>query len=135
MKKTIAAGLTLALLLSPSAANAQTSISCMYMLLRVYHAELDYCKVRLPTEREDRYSRLRAGMERFIRANAKVNAEKLIAGIADKEKQAINGLKSCASDDFKLARQAIDQMTDFSNEKVVNDNLKFVRDPQTGTCG
>jgi hypothetical protein len=134
-KKIIASLLATTFVLSATAAQAQTSISCMYMLLRVYHAELDRCKVSLPAEREDRYKRMRASMEKFIRANAKVDPEKIIAGIADNEKRAVASLSSCNSDDFKLARQAIDQMTDFSNEKVVNDNLAYARDPQSGTCG
>jgi len=134
-KKIVASLLACAFLFSTTAAQAQASISCMYMLLRVYHAELDHCKVSLPIEREDRYMRLRANMEKFIRANAKVDPEKIIAGIADNEKRAVASLTSCNSDDFKLARQAIDQMTDFSNEKVVNDNLAYKRDPQSGSCG
>lgn len=139
MKKTLISGLMpglmVVLLLASSVANAQTSIACMYMLLRVYHAEIDYCRVALPKEREDRYQRMRAAMEKFIRANAKNDPEAMIAGIADNEKRAIAGLASCQSDDFKLARQAIDQLTDFTNEKMVNDTLKFARDPQRGSCG
>jgi hypothetical protein len=135
MKKTFISGLLAGLLLAPSVANAQTSVACMYMLLRVYHAELDYCRVALPKEREDRYQRMRAAMEKFIRANAKNDPDALISGIASNEKRAISGLSSCQSEDFKLARQAIDQLTDFSNEKMVNDTLKFARDPQRGSCG
>ena len=135
MKKMIARLLAAAVLFVPAAANAQASVSCMYMLLRVYHAELDHCRVALPNDREARYSRMRTGMEKFIRDNAKVDPEKLIAGIADNEKRAISGLTSCQSDDFKLARQAIDQMTDLSNERMVIDTLKIPRDPQSGSCG
>jgi hypothetical protein len=105
------------------------------MLLRVYHAELDHCRVSLPKEREDRYQRMRTAMEKFIRANAKNDADKMIAGIADNEKRAVAGLASCQSEDFKLARQAIDQLTDFSNEKTVTETLKVPRDPQRGSCG
>jgi hypothetical protein len=135
MKKTIARLFAAAVLFVPAAANAQSSVSCMYMLLRVYHAELDHCRVALPNDREARYSRLRAGMEKFIRDNAKVDPEKLIAGIAENEKRAIAGLTSCQSDDFKLARQAIDQMTDLSNERMMSETLKIPRDPQSGSCG
>ena len=92
-------------------------------------------RVSLPKEREDRYQRMRAAMEKFIRANAKRDPEAMIAGIANNEKRAIAGLTSCQSDDFKLARQAIDQLTDFSNERQVNETLKVPRDPQRGTCG
>ena len=123
------------LLLASTAAQAQASISCMYMLLRVYHAELDYCKVALPKAREDRYSRMKSGMETFIHANAKVNADKLIAGIDDNIKRALAGLKSCNSDDFKLAGQAMDQLTEPDNEKNVLESLKYARDPQAGSCG
>jgi len=135
MKKAFAPALMIGLLFGSPLAHAQTSIACEYMLLRVYHAELDHCRVALPKEREDRYLRMRAAMEKFIRANAKNDAEKMIAGIADNEKRAIAGLSSCQSDDFKLARQAIDQLTDFSNEKTVTETLKVPRDPQRGSCG
>jgi hypothetical protein len=136
IRKPIAGCLAAAVMLVPAVANAQNaSVACMYMLLRVYHAELDHCKVSLPKERESRYLRMRANMETYIRANAKVDPEKIIAGIDATEKKAIAGLTSCQSDDFKLARQAIDQLTDFSNEHVVNETLKIPRDPQSGSCG
>ena len=135
MKKALIFGLVIGLWLAPSLAQAQTSIACEYMLLRVYHAELDHCRVALPKEREDRYQRMRAAMEKFIRANGKNDPEAMIAGIADNEKRAIAGLASCQADDFKLARQAIDQLTDFSNEKTVSETLKVPRDPQRGSCG
>ena len=135
MKKALFSSLTIALLLGSSMASAQTSVACEYMLLRVYHAEMDHCRVALPKEREDRYQRMRAAMEKFIRANAKRDPEAMIAGIANNEKRAIAGLSSCQSEDFKLARQAIDQLTDFSNERTVTETLKVPRDPQRGTCG
>jgi hypothetical protein len=135
MKRALISGLMIGFFALPSVAEAQTSIACEYMLLRVYHAELDHCRVSLPKEREDRYQRMRSAMEKFIRANAKNDAEKMIAGIADNEKRAIAGLSSCQSEDFKLARQAIDQLTDFSNEKTVTETLKVPRDPQRGSCG
>jgi hypothetical protein len=135
MKKMIAPWLAAAALFVPAVANAQSSISCMYMLLRVYHAEMDYCKVALPNDREARYSRMRTGMEAFIRANAKVDPEKLIEGIAQNEKRAIAALTSCRSDDFKLARQAIDQLTDLTQERMMIETMKIPRDPQSGSCG
>jgi hypothetical protein len=135
MKRALIPGLVIGLLACAPLAQAQTSIACEYMLLRVYHAELDHCRVSLPKEREDRYQRMRAAMEKFIRANAKNDADKMIAGIAENEKRAIAALSSCQSDDFKLARQAIDQLTDFSNEKTVTETLKVPRDPQRGSCG
>ena len=125
-----------ALVLTPVAtAHAQTSIACMYMLMRVYKAEMDYCKVPLAKDRSDRYERMKAGMEKFIRANAKVDAEKVIAGIEnDNIKRALAGLKSCQSDDFKYARQAMDQLTTPDNEKTVQGSLSFARDPMQGDC-
>ena len=134
-KNIIAAWVTAASVLIPAVAQAQASVSCMYMLLRVYHAELDYCRVALPQDREARYQRMRRNMERFIRANAKVDPEKLIAGIDNNIKRAIDSLGSCQSDDFKLARQAMDQLTELSNEQLVFDTLKYPRDPQSGSCG
>jgi len=135
MKKALIAVLVLISLLAGSAAHAESSVSCMYMLLRVYHAELDYCRVALPKDREDRYQRLRASMEQFIRSNAKNDPEAMIAGIDDNIKRAIAGLKSCKSDDFSLARQAMDQLTAPSNEAQMRETVKIPRDPQRGSCG
>ena len=135
MRKTVVSGLVAVSLVLTTAASAQTSVACMYMLLRVYHAELEHCRVALPKEREDRYLRMRASFEKFIRENAKGNPEAMIAGIADNEKRAVASLPSCQSDDFKLARQAIDQLTDFTNERMVSDTLKIARNPQQGSCG
>lgn len=124
--------LTLAL---PIEAYAQTSVSCMYMLMRVYHAELDACHVPLQPPRENRYLRMKAAMEQFIRANAKQDPEAIINGIQDNVKRALAGLKSCNSDDFKLAVQALDQITTEDHEKLVQGTLSFRRDPQIGDCG
>ena len=135
MKKTLAAGLAVASLLSASAAQAQSSISCMYMLLRVYRAELDYCRVPLPAQREARYQRMKAGLEQFIRANAKNDPEAMIKGIDGNIQRALAGLKSCQSDDFKLAQQAMDQLTEPENETMVQRTIKIPRDPQQGSCG
>src|SRR5579872_239420 len=103
MKAIIGGLLASALVLGPVAgARAQTSIACMYMLMRVYHAELDACHVALSKDREARYQRLRAGMEKFIHANAKNDPNRIISGIEnDNIKRALAGLKSCRSDDFK----------------------------------
>jgi hypothetical protein len=135
MKKALTAVLVSISLLAGSGAHAESSIACMYMLLRVYHAELDYCRVALPKDQEDRYQRLRASMEQFIRANAKNDPEAMIGGIDDNIKRAIAGLKSCQSDDFKLARQAMDQLTAPSNEAQMRETVKIPRDPQRGSCG
>lgn len=134
MKKALIAGVVLTSLLSATA-QAQSSISCMYMLLRVYRAELAYCRVPLPPQREARYQRMRAGMEAFIRANAKNDPEAMIKGIDNNIQRAIAGLKSCQSDDFRLAQQAMDQLTEPENETMVTQTLKIPRDPQLGTCG
>ncbi len=107
----------------------------MYMLMRVYHAELDACHVPLSKDREARYQRLRTGMEQFIHANAKNDPNKIIAGIEnDNIKRALAGLKSCTSDDFKYAVQALDQMTTPDNEKMVEGTLSLPRDPMVGDC-
>ena len=125
-----------ALILTPlAAAQAQTSIACMYMLMRVYKAEMDYCRVPLTQDRAARYERLKAGMEKFIRANAKVDPDKVLSGIENNNiKRALAGLKSCQSDDFKYAAQAMDQITTPDHEKMVTGSLGFARDPMQGDC-
>jgi hypothetical protein len=135
MKKAFVAAVVLASLLGAGAAQAQSSISCMYMLLRVYKAELDYCRVPLPAQREARYQRMRSGMEQFIRQHAKNDPEAMIKGIDSNIQRAIAGLKSCQSDDFRLAQKAMDQLTEPENETMVTNTLKIPRDPQQGTCG
>lgn len=126
-----------ALILAPiEAARAETSVACMYMLMRVYHAELDYCHVPLSKDREERYQKMRTGLEKFIRTNAKNDPNKIIAGIeTDNIKRALAGLKSCNSDDFRYAVQALDQITTPDHEKMVEGTLALPRDPMVGDCG
>ena len=128
--------LSAAAVLTPVAsARAETSIACEYMLMRVYHAELDVCRVPLTKDREDRYQRLRASLETFIRTHAKNDPDKIISGIeTDNIKRALAGLKSCKSDDFKFAAQAMDQITTPAHEKMVQGTLGVPRDPMTGDC-
>ena len=128
--------LSAAVVLTPVAsARAETSIACEYMLMRVYHAELEACRVPLTKDREDRYRRLRASLESFIRTHAKNDPEKIISGIeTDNIKRALAGLKSCKSDDFKFAAQAMDQITTPAHEKMVQGTLGVPRDPMTGDC-
>ena len=126
----------LALSLVPQVAMAQnSSVACMYMLLRVYHKELEYCRVTLPRAMEQRYVRMRANFERFIRANAKGDPEKMISGIESSEKRAIAGMGSCRSENFDLARKALDQLLTGDNEALVNQHLRTPRNPQEGPCG
>ena len=128
--------LSAAAVLTPVAsARAETSIACEYMLMRVYHAELEACRVPLAKDREARYQRLRASLENFIRTHAKNDPEKIISGIeTDNIKRALAGLKSCKSDDFKFAAQAMDQITAPAHEKMVQGTLGVPRDPMTGDC-
>lgn len=137
MQKSIIAGLiSSALVLGPiAAARADTSVTCMYMLMRVYHAELDKCHIALSKDREDRYQRMKAGMEKFIHANAKQDPNAILSGIeTDNIKRALAGLKSCQSDDFKYAVQALDEITTPDHEKMVQGTLALPRDPQIGDC-
>ena len=135
MKKAFVAGVALATVLGATAAEAQSSISCMYMLLRVYRAELAYCRVPLPAPREARYQRMKNGLEQFIRQHAKNDPEAMIKGVDSNIQRAISGLKSCQSDDFRLAQKAMDQLTEPEQETMVANTLKIPRDPQQGSCG
>ena len=128
--------LSSALVVVPVAsAQAETSVACMYMLMRVYKAEMDYCKVPLAKDRDARYQRLKTGLESFIRANAKQDPDKILSGIENSNiKRALAGLKSCNSDDFKFAQQAMEKLTTVDNEKLVTSSLTIKRDPMTGDC-
>jgi hypothetical protein len=128
--------LSSALVIVPIAsAQAETSVACMYMLMRVYKAEMDYCRAPLAADRAARYERMKAGLEKFIRANAKQDPDKILSGIeTDNIKRALAGLKSCQSEDFKFARQAMDQITAPAHEKLVEGTLTLPRDPMTGDC-
>ena len=75
------------------------------------------------------------GLEQFIRANGKNDPEALIKGVDNNIQRALSGLKSCQSEDFRLAQQAMDQLTEPENEAMVNGTLKIPRDPQLGSCG
>ena len=125
-----------AMVLAPlTAARAETSVACMYMLMRVYKAEMEYCRVPLTKEREDRYQRMRAGLEKFIRTHAKNDPERILSRIeSDNIKRALASLKSCQSDDFKFAAQAMDQITTPDHEKMVQGTLSLARDPMLGDC-
>jgi hypothetical protein len=135
MKKAFVAGIAVATVLGATAAEAQSSISCMYMLMRVYRAELAYCRVPLPAQREARYQRMKTGLEQFIRQHAKNDPEAMIKGVDNNIQRAISGLKSCQSDDFRLAQKAMDQLTEPEQETMVTNTLKIPRDPQQGSCG
>ena len=138
MQKALIGGLISAALVlgSIAAARAETSIACMYMLMRVYHAELDACHVPLSKDREERYQHMRTDMEKFIHANAKNDPNKILSGIEkDNIPRALAGLKDCRSDDFKYAVQALDQITTPDREKMVEGSLGLPRDPMIGDCG
>ena len=128
--------LTSALVIVPVAsAQAETSVACMYMLMRVYKAEMDYCKVPLAKDRDARYQRMKTGLESFIRSNAKQDPDKIFSNIENSNiKRALAGLKSCNSEDFKYAQQAMDKITTPDNEKLVQGTLTIKRDPMTGDC-
>ncbi|HXJ01699.1 MAG TPA: hypothetical protein VNH44_10780 [Micropepsaceae bacterium] len=137
MRKTLIPWLlSSAMVLTPlAAARAETSVTCMYMLMRVYKAELDVCHVPLAPDRDARYQRMKTSLEGFIRAHAKNDPNKIITGIeTDNIKRALAGLKSCQSDDFKFAQQAMDQITTPDHEKMIQGTLSIVRDPQSGDC-
>lgn len=137
MRKTVISWLlSTALVVVPVvSAHAETSVACMYMLMRVYKAEMDYCKVPLASDRDARYQRMKTGLENFIRANAKQDPAKIFSGIENSNiKRALAGLKSCNSDDFKYAQQAMDKLTTADNEKLVQGSLNIKRDPMTGDC-
>ena len=137
MRKALIGLLSSALIIGPiAAARAETSVACMYMLMRVYHAELDACRVPLSKDREERYQQMRTGMEKFIHANAKNDPNKIISGIEkDNIPRALAGLKDCRSDDFKYAVQALDQITTPDYLKTVEGTLALPRDPMIGDCG
>lgn len=128
--------LSSAMVLTPlAAAHAETSIACMYMLMRVYKAELDYCHVPLAADRDARYQRMRASLEGFIKTHAKNDPNRILSGIEnDNIKRALAGLKSCKSDDFKFAQQAMDQITAPDHEKMIQGTLSIARDPMSGDC-
>lgn len=137
MRKTLVAWLlSSAMVAVPVAsAHAETSVACMYMLMRVYKAEMDYCKVPLAKDRDARYQRMKTGLENFILANAKQDPQKILGNIESSNiKRALAGLKSCKSDDFKFAQQAMDKMTTADNEKLIQGTLSLKRDPMTGDC-
>jgi len=126
----------LSFLIAPiGTARAETSLACLYMLMRVYRAELNSCHIALPAEQERRYSRMRVGMEKFIRSNAKNDPEKIISGIeTNNVKRALQSVKSCQSEDIRLARRTIDNLTKPEHEALIENTLSVPRDPVSGDC-
>ncbi|HEY4264345.1 MAG TPA: hypothetical protein VGM72_03440 [Micropepsaceae bacterium] len=135
-KSLVSLFLSSAMVVAPlAAAHAETSVACMYMLMRVYKAEMDACHVPLAADRDARYQRMRTNLEGFIRANAKNDPNRILSGVEnDNIKRALAGLKSCKSDDFKFARQAMDQITSAEHEKMIEGTLGIPRDPMSGDC-
>jgi len=64
----------------------------------------------------------------FIRPRQERSREDPCGIETDNIKRALAGLKSCKSDDFKFAVQAMDQITTPANEKMVQGTLGVPRD-------
>jgi hypothetical protein len=105
------------------------------MLMRVYHAELDTCHVALSADREERYSRMRIGMEKFIHDNARNDPKKIISGIENNNvRRALQNLKSCQSNDIRSARKTMDEITTPEHQALIENTLSVPRDPVQGDC-
>jgi len=73
----------------------------MYMLLRVLPCRARLLPRHAAKDREDRYQRLRAGMEQFIRANGKNDPEAMISGIDENIKRALQALNPASRTIFR----------------------------------
>lgn len=122
------------LLLVPVAVRAETSVSCVYLLMNVYHAEMDACHVMLPADKSGRYVRLKTELEHFILANAKNDPKKIFFSVDSSTKRGLAGLKSCQSEDFAAARQGLGKLLTPESENYVSAMLSSRHDPQDGTC-
>lgn len=116
-----------------SPAQAQNSVSCVYLILRIYHAQMEACRQPLDTLHEKGYQRVRAMLEKFIHENAKSNPQGIIANVDAKVKTAPR--PTCNSMEFARVKDAMESFTSPFGETQLRENLKIKRDPQAGACG
>jgi hypothetical protein len=136
MRSAVVTAVSLSLLtIATGTARADTSLACLYMLMRVYHAELDTCHVALSADQEERYSRMRIGMEKFIHDNARNDPKKIISGIENNNiRRALQNLKSCQSNDIRSARKTMNEITTPEHQALIENTLSVPRDPVQGDC-
>jgi hypothetical protein len=114
-------------------ARAENSVSCVYLVLRLYHAQMQACRQPLKPPNERGYVRIRAMMEKFIRENAKANPDGILASVEAKAKAVPRS--TCKGPEFAQVKSAMESFTSPYGETQLRENLKRKRDPQAGTCG
>jgi hypothetical protein len=135
MRKTVAAILIPGFLAaSMGAAHAENSVSCVYMILRIYHAQMEACRVPLKATNEAGYQRVNTMLQTFIRENAKQNPDAILASVENKVKLAVKN-PGCKAPEFPQVVSAMESFTSSFGESELRENLKRKRDPQAGTCG
>ena len=154
-------GMTMALATGPALAAASVgtvlennAVSCFYLLMHAYRQELNVCKMPLDQAREQRFSRMSNRLEDYIRKNARLDPEAIIAnakGAAEKAAQSfpeqsldvsrrILGEESlaavpfCESSTFMRLRQAMLDFTTEETEKALDAQLNTGMPAANGSC-
>lgn len=143
MRKTMSPFLAFLFTLPFAPAGAQTTIegvlesspvSCFYMIMNAYHEQLNYCRVPLDSEREERFSRMSAAMEDYILRNAILDASAIIANARGTAAQVTSAAPVCASGEFEENRQAMLDITTAESETLLNDQLATNALLANGSC-
>lgn len=114
-------------------ARAENSVACLYLLMRIYHAQMDACKTPLDGASEAGYKRVRGQFETFIAQNAKQDPKAIIANV-DATAQKSAATAKCKSMEFAQVKEAMKSFTSPFGETQLRENLKRKRDPQAGSC-
>ena len=129
-------------------------VSCFYLLMHAYRQEMNVCKMPLDPAREQRFSRMSNRLEDYIRKNARLDPESIIAnakGAAAKAAQSFpeqsldvsrkllgdEGLADvpfCESSTFMRLRQAMLDFTTDETEKALDAQLNTGLPVANGSC-
>lgn len=157
--------LLLALMLTGSPAPAATRteailenspVSCFYLVMHAYRQQMNVCKMPLDPASEQRFSRMSTALENYIRNNARLNPEAIIAnakGAADRAAQsfpertlgisrrllgggdeALRSVPYCESAEFMRLRQAMLDFTAEETEKALYAQLATRLPAANGSC-
>jgi hypothetical protein len=131
-------------------------VSCFYLVMHAYRQQLNVCKMPLNQASEQRFSRMSNALEDYIRKNARLDPEAIIAnakGAAERAAQSFpgqsldisrrvlgsgdEGLRStpfCESSAFMRLRQAMLDFTAEETEKALNAQLSTRLPVANGSC-
>jgi hypothetical protein len=114
-------------------ARAENSIACTYLLMRIYHEHMKACGTPLPAANEARYVWMKGQLEKFIRDNAPVSPEKVIANVDEKVQKSLENIV-CNSMDFARAKSSMETYTSSFRGEEFKESIAVPRNPMVGSC-